>query len=205
MKKIHPVTVLFLGAAPVLACSANVVSALGMSLALILVLLCSTLLLGLLRKLIPAEAKLPAAVLTVAGFAAMAQMLLQALLPSAAAMLGVYLAVLGADLLVFSFEEEAYEEGLGKVIGKAALAACVFFVFVAVLAVLRELFGAGSFAGTEIAALKAVRIPLLAQPVGGLILFAVLLAVVNKLFPGEEIKGALTRAAVGFAPEDKEA
>lgn len=99
MKKIHPVTVLFLGAVPALAASADVRAALGMSLAVLIVLLGSTLLLGLIRKLIPDEVRLPAAVLTVAGFAAMTQMLLNAFLPNAAAMLGLYLAVLAVDLL----------------------------------------------------------------------------------------------------------
>ncbi len=205
MKKLHPVTILFLGAVPALAASADVRAALGMSLAVLIVTFFSTLLLGLIRRLIPAEAKLPAAVLTVAGFASMTQLLLQAILPSAASMLGVYLAVLAVDLLLFSAAERAFDEDLGPALGRAVLSALCFAVFVFVLAVLRELFGSASFAGHEIAALKNIRIPLLAQPAGGLILFAVLLAVVNRLFPGEEVGGALTRAAVGLAPEDKEA
>ncbi len=205
MKKLHPVTILFLGATPVLAGSVSLTAALGMSLAVILITFFSTLLLGLIRRLIPAEAKLPAAVLTVAGFASMTQLLLQAILPSAASMLGVYLAVLAVDLLLFSAAERAFDEDLGPALGRAVLSALCFAVFVFVLAVLRELFGSASFAGHEIAALKNIRIPLLAQPAGGLILFAVLLAVVNRLFPGEEVGGALTRAAVGLAPEDKEA
>lgn len=205
MKKLHPVTILFLGAVPALAASADVRAALGMSLAVLIVTFFSTLLLGLIRRLIPAEAKLPAAVLTVAGFASISQMLLQAILPSAASMLGVYLAVLAVDLLLFSAAERAFDEDLGPALGRAVLSALCFAVFVFVLAVLRELFGSASFAGHEIAALKNIRIPLLAQPAGGLILFAVLLAVVNRLFPGEEVGGELTRAAVGLAPEDKEA
>ena len=87
----------------------------------------------------------------------------------------------------------------------AVLSAICFAVFVLVLAALRELLGSASFAGTEIAALKNVRIPLLAQPAGGLILFAVLLAVVNAMFPAQDVSGDLTRAAVGLEPEDKEA
>ena len=204
MKKIHPVTILFLGAAPALAASADVRAALGMSLAVLLVLLGSTLLLGLLRHLIPSDAKLPAAALTVAGFAAIAQMLLGAFLPAAAAMLGVYLAVLAVDLLLFAGAEDALEEGLGAALVRALLRAVCFAAFVFVLAALREIFGAASFAGHEIAALKAYRIPLLSQSAGGLILFSILLAVVNRLFPGEG-EGALTRAAAGLAPENKEA
>ncbi len=205
MKKIHPVTLLFLGAVPALAASADVRAALGMSLAVLLVLLCSTLLLGLLRKLIPAEAKLPAAVLTVAGFASMAQLLLNAFLPTAAAMLGLYLAVLAVDLMIFSAAETALDEGLGAALGRAVLTAVCFAVFALILAALREIFGAASFAGHEIAALKAYRIPLLLQSSGGLILYSILLAVVNRIFPAGQAQGELTRAAVGLAPENKEA
>ncbi len=143
--------------------------------------------------------------LTVAGFAAMTQMLLNAFLPNAAAMLGLYLAVLAVDLMLFSGAEDALSSGLGEALLRALLRAVVFAVFVFVLAALREVFGAASFAGNEIAALRDFRVPLLVQPAGGLVLFAVLLAVVSRLFPGEDVKGALTRAAVGHAPEDKEA
>lgn len=205
MKKFHPVTLLFLGAVPALAASADVRAALGMSLAVLAVLLCSTILLGLLRKLIPAEAKLPAAVLTVAGFASMAQLLLNAFLPTAAAMLGLYLAVLAVDLMIFSAAETALDEGLGAALGRAVLTAVCFAVFALILAALREIFGAASFAGHEIAALKAYRIPLLLQPAGGLILYSILLAVVNRIFPAGQAQGELTRAAVGLAPENKEA
>ena len=205
MKKIHPVTLLFLGAVPALAASADVRAALGMSLAVLAVLLCSTILLGLLRKLIPAEAKLPAAVLTVAGFASMAQLLMGAFLPSAAAMLGLYLAVLAVDLMIFSAAETAFDEGLGAALGRAVLTAVCFAVFALSLAALREIFGAASFAGHEIAALKAYRIPLLLQSSGGLILYSILLAVVNRIFPAGQAQGELTRAAVGLAPENKEA
>lgn len=205
MKKIHPVTLLFLGAVPALAASADVRAALGMSLAVLLVLLCSTLLLGLLRKLIPSEAKLPAAVLTVAGFASMAQLLLNAFLPTAAAMLGLYLAVLAVNLMIFSAAETALDEGLSAALGRAVLTAVCFAAFALILAALREVFGAASFAGHEIAALKAYRIPLLLQSSGGLILYSILLAVVNRIFPAGQAQGELTRAAVGLAPENKEA
>ncbi len=205
MKKFHPVTILFLGAAPALAASTDVRAALGMSLAVLIVLLCSTLLLGLLRRAVPAEAKLPAAVLTVAGFAAMTQMLMHAFVPTVYGMVPLYLAALAVELLLINGAETALDEGLDKALGQALLSVLCFAVFAFVLAVLREVFGAASFAGAEIAALRDFRIPLLLQPAGGLVLFAVLLAVVNAMFPGQDVSGDLTRAAVGLAPEDKEA
>lgn len=200
----NPVTLLFLGAAPALAASTDVRAALGMSAAVLGVLLCSALVLGLLRRLIPAEARFGAALLTVAGFASMAQLLLQAFLPSAWAMLGFYAAILAVDLMLFGSAENALDEGLGQGLLNALLCGVCFAVFVLILAALRELFGAASFAGNAVEALKNYRITLLAQPSGGLLVFAVLLAVVNRLFPSESGLGALTRAAAGLEAEAEE-
>lgn len=201
---LDPVTILFLGAAPALGASTDLRAALGMSGAVLFVLLGSALLLGLLRKLIPAEAKLPAALLVVAGFAAMAQMLLRAFLPSTVEMLGFYAAILAVDLLLFAAAEDAADRGLGKGLMNALLSGLCFAAFTLVLAALRELFGSASLAGHVFEGLKAYRIPLLTQASGGLIVFAVLLAVVNRLFPARESAGALTAAAAGLEPLAKE-
>ena len=78
-----------------------------MSAAVMAVLLCSALVLGLIRKLLPEGALLPAALLVVAGFASMAQLLLQALLPNVFSMLGFYVAVLAVDLMLFGSAKDA--------------------------------------------------------------------------------------------------
>lgn len=201
----NPVTLLFLGAAPALAASTDVRAALGMSAAVVGVLLCSALVLGLLRRLIPAEAKFGAALLVVAGFASMAQLLLQAFLPAAWEMLGFYAAVLGVDLMLFGNAENALDEGLGKTLLSALVSGLCFAVFVLILAAIRELFGAASFAGNPVEALKDYKIGTLMQASGGLCVFAILLAVVNRIFPSEGGMGNLTRAAIGFDSEEKEA
>jgi len=202
---VNPVTLLFLGAAPALAASTDVRAALGMSAAVLCVLLCSALVLGLIRKLIPAEAKFGAALLVVAGFASMAQLLLQAFLPSAWAMLGFYAAILGVDLMLFGNAENALDEGLGKGLLSALVSGLCFAVFVLILAAIRELFGAASFAGKSVEALKDYKIGTLTQASGGLCVFAILLAVVNRIFPSEDGMGKLTRSAIGFDSEEKEA
>ncbi len=201
----NPVMLLFLGAAPALAASTDVRAALGMSLAVMLVLLCSALVIGLLRKLLPAEALLPAIVITVAGFASMAQLLLEALLPNVFSMLGPYVAILAVDLMLFGSAEDAADYGLGKGLLSALENGLAFAVFVLVLAALRELFGAASFAGRPVELLKPVKNALLLQAPGGLILFSLLLAVFNKLLPDRVGGGKNTCAAVDFPCEDKEA
>ena len=200
----NPAAVLFLGAAPALGASTDVRAALAMSAAVLGVLLCSSLLLGLIRKLLPREAFLAAAMLVVAGFASAAQLLLQAFVPSVYEMLGFYAAILAVDLLLFAGAECAEEQGLGKALVNAILSGLIFTVFVLLLAGIRELFGSASFAGQSVEALKNIRINVLTQASGGLIVFAILLAVVNALCPAALSLDRLSSLAVGCEEKEEE-
>ena len=200
----NPTVLMFLGLAPALTASTDVRAALGLSLAVMAVLLCSALVLGLVRRLIPKEALLPAALLVVAGFASMVQLLMQAFLPNVLNMLGFYVAVLAVDLMLFGSAEDAADFGLGKGLLSALENGFAFAVFTLVLAAIRELFGSASVAGAPVALLKTCTIPLLSKTSGGFILFAILLAVVNKLFPGQE-KAADLAPADALPEAEKEA
>ena len=200
----NPVTLLFLGVVPALGASAAVQGALVMSAAVLGVLLLSALVLGLLRSLIPSGARLPAAVIVVAGFASAAQLLLQALLPSAFEMLGFWAAVLAVDLMLFAAAEDTLEFGLGKGLVNALLCGVIFAVFVLILAAIRELFGMAALGGRPVEALAAYKIPLLSQTAGGLIVYAILLAVVNRIRPPQSGVGELTIAAAGLCEEKEE-
>ena len=197
----NPVTLLFLGVVPALGASAELRGALGMSTAVLGVLLLSALVLGLLGKLIPAGARLPAAVLVVAGFASAAQLLLHALLPSVYEMLGFYAAILAVDLMLFAAAEDTLEFGLAKGVLNALVCGLIFAVFVLLLALIRELFGAAALAGNPVEALAPYKIPLLTKATGGLVVFAILLAVVNRIRPAQAGVGSLSRAAAGLAEE----
>ena len=53
--------------------------------------------------------------------------------------------------------------------------------------------------------IQDIKIALLCQPSGGLFVFGILLAVVNKLFPSTDGAGALTSASAFLESEQKEA
>ncbi len=180
----NPVLVLFLGACPALALTADVRSALAIGLAVLAVMLLSSLVIGALRKLIPQSARLAAGVLVTAAFASAADMLMNAYLPGTYKMMSLYLALVAVDLLAFGSAENAAKAGLGKGLANALLTGIYFTVVVLVVAAVRELFGAGSFAGNEIAFLKDHAVPLLSQASGGFMILAFAAAVVNKLCRG---------------------
>ena len=66
--KENPVFVLVLGTCPTLATTNNVAGAFGMGIAALIVLLCSNVLISLLRKVIPDTVRIPCYIVIIAGF-----------------------------------------------------------------------------------------------------------------------------------------
>ena len=180
----NPVLVLLLGACPAMALTTDVRAALAIGLATLVVMVLSSVVIAALAKLIPQGARLAACVLVTTAFVSAVEMLMNAYLPSVYSMMGIYLAVCAVNLLVFGAAENAAEAGFGKALVNALVTGLVFTAVILVVAAIRELFGYGSFAGNEIAFLKAHAVVTLTQPTGGFMIFAFVAAVVNKLFPG---------------------
>ena len=180
----NPVLVLLLGACPAMALTTDVRAALAIGLAALVVMVLSSVVIAALAKLIPQGARLAACVLVTTAFVSAVEMLMNAYLPSVYSMMGIYLAVCAVNLLVFGAAENAAEAGFGKALVNALVTGLVFTAVILVVAAIRELFGYGSFAGNEIAFLKAHAVVTLTQPTGGFMIFAFVAAVVNKLFPG---------------------
>ena len=79
--KENPVFVLILGTCPTLAVTDKVIGAFGMGIAALLVLLCSNVLISLLRSIIPDGVRIPCYIVVIASFVTMVQMLVQAFFP----------------------------------------------------------------------------------------------------------------------------
>lgn len=182
----NPVMILFLGACPALAATATVKGSLGMGLAVCAILFLSTLVMTLLKKLVEDAIRLPLAILISAGFASMAQMIMAAFLPSVYSMLGVYVAVCAINAMVVREEEVVgAEESVGGALKDALIAGLEFVLLLFLMGVIREVLGAGSFLGAEIAFLSSHTIPVLAKAPGAFLVFAVLLAVCGCFSPKE--------------------
>ncbi len=192
----NPVLVLVLGTCPALAVSTSIVSAISMGIAATLVLVCSNVVISLLRKIIPDTVRIPCYIVVIAGFVTIVQMLLQAYLPDINQLLGVYLALIVVNCIILGRAEmyarkhgplDSALDGLGMGIG--------FLVALLAMALIRELLGTGtidlSALGMEsikIPLLSEYNIPLLAQAPGGFLVYGILIAIVNKIGPkaGEE-------------------
>ena len=178
----NPVLILVLGTCPTLATTGNVISAFSMGIAATLVLICSNAVISLLRKVIPDTVRIPCYIVIIAGFVTALQMLLQAYLPSIYDMLGVYLALIVVNCIILGRAEifarknpvlDSVMDGVGMGIG--------FLVALLLMATVREVFGAASFAGISIPFMAYFKIPILTQAPGGYLVFGFLIALMNKL------------------------
>ena len=110
--KENPVLVLILGTCPTLATTTNVFGAFGMGIAALLVLVCSNVLISLLRKVIPDNVRIPCYIVIIAGFVTVVQMVVHAFLPELYEMLGVYLALITTNCAVLGTANEVVNDGL---------------------------------------------------------------------------------------------
>ena len=185
----NPVFVLMLGTCPTLATTTNVVGAFGMGIAALLVLLCSNIIISLFRKIIPDSVRIPCYIVIIAGFVSIVQMIVHAYFPELYEMLGVYLALVTVNCIILGRAEmfasknpvgRAALDGLGMGIG--------FTLALTVMATIREVFGAASFAGIEIPFLANYKIEFLTKAPGGLLVYGLIIALVYKLTSGNKDK-----------------
>ena len=180
----NPVLILILGTCPTLATTTSVISAFSMGLAATVVLIGSNVVISALRKIIPDTVRIPCYIVIIAAFVTAVQMLLQAYLPAIYDMLGVYLALIVVNCIILGRAEmfarkngvlDSALDGIGMGIG--------FLVALVLMATVREVLGAGSFAGIVIPFLENYKIPFFVQAPGGFFVFGVLIAIVNKIGP----------------------
>lgn len=182
----NPVFVLILGTCPTLATTTTVIGALGMGLAAAAVLICSNAVISLLRKVIPDTARIPCYIVIIAGFVTLVQMFMQAFLPEMYDLLGVYLALITVNCIILGRAEmfagkntvsKSVLDGVGMGIG--------FTLALLSMAVIREVLGAGSFAGFKIPFLSDYKIEFFVKAPGGLLVYGIMIALVIKLTKGK--------------------
>ena len=191
----NPTLRLVLGTCPTLATTTSVTSALGMGVAASVVLVCSNIVISALRKVIPDKVRIPAYVVVIASFVTIVQMLVKAFAPELDEQLGVYLPLIVVNCIILG-RAEAFAsknpvlasavDGLGMGVGFTA----ALFLMGAV----REILGAGSFAGISIPVLSGNPMLIFILPPGGFFVFGVLMATVNRIAesrgkPRAELRG----------------
>ena len=184
--KENPVLVLVLGTCPTLATTRSVTDAFGMGIAAMIVLICSNVIISLLRKIIPDNVRIPCYIVVIAGFVTIVEMIVHAYFPALYDMLGVYLALITVNCIILGRAEmfasknpvvKSALDGIGMGIG--------FTIALTAMAIVREVLGNATFAGNTISFLEPYKISFLTKAPGGLLVYGLLIALVYVITSGK--------------------
>ena len=184
--KENPVLILVLGTCPTLATTTNVFGAFGMGVVTMLVLVCSSVIISLLRKVIPDNVRIPCYIVIVATFVTIMQMLTNAFLPALYDLLGVYLALIVVNCIILGRAEMfASKNSVGKSALDGLGMGLGFTLALCLIATIREVLGAASFAGIAIPLLASYKIEFFVKAPGGLLVYGLMIALTSALTHGK--------------------
>ena len=179
--KENPTFVLVLGMCPTLATTTSAINGMSMGLATMFVLVCSNVVISMLKNLIPDKVRIPAFIVVIASFVTLVQLAMQAYVPAIYDVLGLFIPLIVVNCIVLG-RADAFAaknnvglsalDGLGMGLG--------FTMALTLLGAIREFLGAGSIFGFQIYPENYVNLIFVLAP-GAFIALAYLLAIMNKL------------------------
>ena len=194
----NPIFRLLLGLCPTLAVTTSLENALGMGLASTFVLVCSNIVISLLRKVIPPAVRIPCFIVVIASFVTIVDLLMQAYAPALASSLGIFIPLIVVNCVILGRAEAfasknavvySIADGIGMGVG--------FTIALAMIATMREFLGNGSITLWGDIAVQNIHnntMVLFVLPAGGFITLGLIIGFINY------IQALAARAGGGPAP-----
>ncbi len=179
--KENPIFVLLLGMCPTLGTTSSAINGMGMGLATMFVLICSNLVISLIKNLIPDMVRIPAFIVVIASFVTLLQMVMQAYLPELYSSLGLFIPLIVVNCIVlgraesFAAKNKAVPsmfDGLGIGLG--------FTLALTLLGAVRELLGTGKVFDMTLYS-EDYGMLLFVLPPGAFIALGYLIALINQM------------------------
>ena len=180
--KNNPTFRLVLGTCPTLALTTAAMNGIYMGLATTFVLVCSNVMISLLRNIIPDKVRIPAYVLIIATFVTVVDMVIEYALPDVYEILGLYLPLIVVNCIILARAEafascntigDSALDGLGMGIG--------FMLSLTLMGAIREVSGAGTIFGAAIGNLPEYSMSVIAMAPGGFLVYGLMMAAVNQI------------------------
>lgn len=181
--KYNPVFYLMLGLCPLLAVSTRVDDALGMSLIVLFVLVCSNVIVSLFRQWIPPEVRIPSFIVVIASFVTIADLFMHGYAPELHKRLGIFIPLVVVNCIILARAEafaskkpvsHSFLDGVGMSTG--------FMFAIVAIASVREVFSTGKmtiFGYTFIPQFTQSPALLMLLPPGAFLTIALIMALIN--------------------------
>ena len=180
--KENPTFVIVLGMCPTLATTTSVNNALGMGLAATFVLVCSNIIISMIRNIIPNKIRIPSYIIVIAAFVSIVDMVMAAYLPDLHKALGLFIPLIVVNCIIMGRAEafasknsvmDSMADGIGMGLG--------FTLALTLMSSIREILGSGTWAGMKV--MPATYDPMLVAILtpGAFITLGLLMAGINML------------------------
>lgn len=147
----NPTFVLMLGMCPTLGTTSSALNGMSMGLATTGVLICSNVVVSMIKKLVPAKVRIPAYIVVIATFVSMLQLVMQAYVPALYATLGIFIPLIVVNCILLGRAEsfasrngvfDSLLDGIGIGLG--------FTIALTILGAFREFLGTGAIFGAQL-------------------------------------------------------
>ena len=171
----NPTLKLVLGTCPTLALTTLAMNGIGMGLAATFVLICSNVIISLMRKAIPKQVRIPAFVLIIATFVTIVRLALDYFLPDIYDSLGLYLPLIVVNCIILARAESfASKNGVLASAVDGLSMGLGFTLALTLMGAVREILGAGAIFGIK---LWDFQIAFFSSSAGAFFTYAVFIAI----------------------------
>ena len=185
----NPVVGQLLGMCSTMAITTTLFNGLGMGLSVTLILICSNVVISLLRKVIPDKIRIAAYIVVIAGFVTVVELVMEAYAFSLYQSLGVYLSLIVVNCIILGRAEMyASKHGVVDSAIDGAGMGLGFTLAICAMATIRETLGCGTFCGLPVPWFHENPIGILTMAPGGFFVFGCMIALINKISKGKAIK-----------------
>ena len=180
--KDHPIFRLVLGMCPTLAVTTSVVNGLGMGLATTFVLLCSNVIISLLRGFIPKKVRIPSFIVVIATFVTVVDLVMHGYFYDLHKSLGLFIPLIVVNCIILGRAEAfASRNGIFDSLLDAIGMGVGFTLGLMVLGGVREILGNGTIFGVSLFGDGYLPMLVMILPPGAFLSLGFLLALMNKL------------------------
>ncbi|HYE10809.1 MAG TPA: electron transport complex subunit E [Patescibacteria group bacterium] len=185
----NPTFRMLMGMCPTLAVTNAAVNGLAMGLATAFVLICSNIIVSLVKKLIPDEIRIPGYIIIIATFVTIADLVLAAYFPDIHKVLGLFIPLIVVNCIIlgraegFASKNNVFYsamDGIGMGIG--------FTWALTLLGIIREIMGMGSIFGIPVMGVGFTKWVIFILPPGAFITLGILLWIINSLSKNKSVE-----------------
>ena len=180
--KDHPVFRQLLGMCPALAVTTSAINGISMGLAVIFVMFFSSLVVSLIKEIVPHQVRIAVYTVIIATFVTIVDLFLKAQFPEISRALGPYVPLIIVNCIILGrCEAFASKSSIRSSLGDALGMGIGFTWGLFILGSIREIFGVGTILGIRIMPANYNPLVVMILPAGAFLVLGLLVAVMNKV------------------------